>query len=291
MMQKSLRFMAVTLVFMVACGNLFAQIERNTKNYGSDSGFAEFAGDIKRNHDVNLLTMPGATMVRANQVSDARELTDGRAGELGGSGRVQISGSPSTVVYYLGKPRTIQEIAVYSANIDQRGNQDFEIRLANNSQNPGQRPRFPAEATLTSGDVILGANRGAVGTVFAEKSGKPLFDGQKFDWVEFRLWQTYSVNAGSPAKAGNRANSWASYTELQLVGNPDDPELFASEEERGQWLRARAKARFDEKLAELGHDTVFAIENREAIPRFIADMAKKYPVLWMPVRNWPNGGH
>ena len=277
MMQKSLHCLAITLVCMAAWGNVFAQMERNTKNYGSDSGFVEFAGDIKRNHDVNLLTMPGARLVRANQVSDARELTDGRAGQLGGSGRVQISGSPSTVVYYLGKPRTIQEIAVYSANIDQRGNQDFEIRLVDNSQNPGQMPRFSGEATLTSGDRILGANRGAVGTVFAEKSGGPLLDGQKFDWVEFRLWQTYSVNAGSPAKAGNRANSWSAYTELQLIGNPDDPELFASEEERSQWLRARAKARFDEKLAGLGHDTVFAIENRDAIPRFLADMAKKFP--------------
>ncbi|MCL2118161.1 MAG: hypothetical protein FWH27_07010, partial [Planctomycetaceae bacterium] len=277
MTQKSLYCSAVVLICAIAGGSVFAQVERNTRNYGSGNGFDEFARVIKQNHDVNLLTMPGARLVKADHVSGARELTDGRAGQLGGNGRVSISGSPSTIVYYLGKPRTIQEIAVFSANIDQRGNQDFEIRLANHSEKPGEMPNFPAEATLTSGNRILGANQGAVGTVFADTSGKPLLDGEKFDWVEFRIWQTYSVNAGSPAKAGNKANGWSAYTELQLIGNPDDPELFASEAERQQWLAARAKARFDERLAELGRDVVFAIGNREAIPRYIADMAKKYP--------------
>ena len=265
------------LVFLVCGTNTFAQIERNTKNYGSGQGFNELAGAIKQNHDVNLLTFPGAKLAKSDKVSDARELTDGRAGQLGGSGRVTISGSPSTVTYYLGKPRTIQEIAVFSANIDQRGNQDFEIRLADNAAKPGEIPNFPAEATLTSGDKILGANSGGVGTVFADQSGKPLFDGRKFDWVEFKIWQTYSVNAGTPAKSGNKANGWSAYTELQLIGDPNDPELFDSEQQRNEWLAERAKARFAEKLTALGRDTVFAIENRDAIPRYIADMAKNYP--------------
>ncbi|MCL2624267.1 MAG: hypothetical protein FWD31_11440, partial [Planctomycetaceae bacterium] len=277
MMQKLLCYLAVALVSASAGGNVFAQIERNTKNYGSGNGFTEFARVIQQNHAVNLLAMPGARLVRAERVSNARELTDGRAGQLGGEGRVHISGSPSTIVYYLGKPRTIQEIAVFSANIDQRGNQDFEIRLANHAEKPGEMPDFPAEAALTSGNRILGADQGAVGTVFADASGKPLFDGRKFDWVEFKIWQTYRVNAGSPAKAGNRANDWSAYTELQLIGNPDDPDMFASAEERNEWLFAHAKARFTEKLAELGCDIVFAVEHRDAVPRYLADMAKKYP--------------
>ncbi|MDR1493663.1 MAG: SUMF1/EgtB/PvdO family nonheme iron enzyme [Planctomycetaceae bacterium] len=276
-MSRKISFALLIAAIALISSTSFAQTERNIKNYGSGQGFAQFAQKIKSNHDVNLLTFPGAKLVKADKISDPKELTDGKTGDFGGNGRVVVSGSPSTVVYYLGKPRTIQEISVFSANGDQRSNQDFEIRLANNATKPGQAPQFPKEATLTSGDVILGANGGAFETFFAEKSGKPILEGQKFDWIELKIWQTYNVNAGTPAKSQNAARGWSSYIELQAIGDLNDPELFASEQEKKNWLYGRAKAAFDEKLKTLGHDAFFALEHRDAVPRFLADMEKKYP--------------
>jgi hypothetical protein len=87
-------------------------------------------------------------------------LTDGEAGTLGGSGRVMTNGAPSRVVFYLGQPRSISAIRVFTGNIDARGNQDFEIRLANNAANPGQQPKFPEAPTFTSGDKVVGGNGG-----------------------------------------------------------------------------------------------------------------------------------
>ena len=59
-------------------------------------------------------------------------LTDGEAGVRNG-GRTNIDGQPSVISYYLGSPKTIWEVGVYSFHCDARSNQDYEVRFANNS--------------------------------------------------------------------------------------------------------------------------------------------------------------
>ncbi|MGL6196364.1 MAG: hypothetical protein ACRC2T_16225, partial [Thermoguttaceae bacterium] len=202
---------------LLGTSTLYAQVELKTQTWGNDPGnFKVFGSEVAEKHDLNFLVFPGAKLIKAEAVDGAQYLTDGSVGELGGNGRVSINGKPSSIIYYLGKPRSISEIRVCTGNIDQRGNQDFEVRLANNSQKPGEMPTFPTEATFTSGDKVLGGNGGGCMTTIADKSGKPILDGKKFDWVEFKLWRTYpNGKAGAPAKAENKSESWGAAVELQ----------------------------------------------------------------------------
>ena len=240
--------------------------------------FGAMSDAIRAKHDLNLLAFPGARLERATQTSDAHHLTDGDAGSLGASGRVQISGTPSRIIYYLGRPRQIQEILLYSANIDSRGNQDFEIRVANNAANPGVLPTFPAQPTFTSGDTILGANGGGFLSQIADQSGEPLFGEQMYDWIEFRIWRSFPSRAGDPAKGQSPANSWASFVELQVIGDPNDPTLFASAAERQEWLDTRGLERFRRTLSEeLGEDVVMALRDTAPLRRAINDLTNKFP--------------
>jgi formylglycine-generating enzyme required for sulfatase activity len=233
---------------------------------------------IHANRDLNLLTFPGARLVTANAVGNAQYLTDGEVGDFAGIGRVTIEGNPSTIVYYLGKPRSIKEILLFSGNGDSRANQDFEIRLANNAANPGKVPNFPKEPTLTSGDKILGANGGGYLSRFAGAYGKPVTGDKKYDWVEFKIWRTYPSKAGDPAKSGNKAEGWASFLELQLLADPDDSTLFASKQEYRNWFEARERARFRTTLVNtVGEDVLIAAENPEPIKRAIEDLSRKFP--------------
>ncbi|MCL2710875.1 MAG: SUMF1/EgtB/PvdO family nonheme iron enzyme [Planctomycetaceae bacterium] len=243
-----------------------------------ENAFGAMANAVRANHDLNLLAFPGAQLMRATQVSDAQYLVDGEIGSYGGAGRVQINGAPSTITYYLGRPRKIQEILLYSANIDSRSHQDFEIRLASNAANPGRMPSFPNQPTFTSGDTIIGANNGGYLTRIADRDGKTLFGDQEYDWIEFRIWRTYPTRVGDPAKRQSPANSWASFVELQVIGDPNDPALFASAAERQAWLDARAAERFRRTLSDqLGDDVLRAIQDTEPLKRAIEDLTKKYP--------------
>ena len=243
-----------------------------------ENAFGEMANAVRVNHDLNLLAFPGARLERANQVSDAQHLIDGEVGSYGGSGRVAMNGAPSTIVYYLGRPRKIQEILLYSANIDSRSHQDFEIRLANNAANPGRAPSFPRQPTFTSGDRIIGAGNGGYLSRIANQSGETLFGEQQYDWIEFRIWRSYPTRVGDPAKGQSPANSWASFVELQVIGDPNDPALFVSAAERQAWLDARAAERFQKTLAdELGADVRRALQDTASLKRAIDDLTKKYP--------------
>ncbi|GHT28581.1 hypothetical protein FACS18942_09120 [Planctomycetales bacterium] len=255
---------------------VFAQVQLSHQAWFENT-FKDLRDLVRSNRDLNLLTFPNARLEKATDVGNAQFLTDGETGTYGGEGRVNINGKPSFIVYYLGKPQSIKEILLYSGNIDSRSNQDFEIRLANNEKNPGKLPAFPKEATFTSGDKILGSNVGGYLSKFADPTGKPVTGEQKYDWIEFRIWRSYPSKTGDPAKDGSKAQGWASFLELQLLADPNDPTLFTSEQERQNWLAAREKERFRRKaIAEVGEDILLASENPESIKRAIDDLTKKF---------------
>lgn len=259
-----------------------AQVERENRSWHENT-FGVLRDRVRDQQDMNLLVFPGAKLENVTGVDNIALLTDGEVGIYGGEGRAAVNGNPSTIRYYLGKAQKIREIILYSGNIDSRSNQDFEIRLANNAAHPGTEPDFPKEPTLTSGDRIIGSNSGAFMTRFFDASGKALSDAiggenAKFDWIEFRLWRTYPSKVGDPAKAGNKSAGWASYLELQVLGDPDDPNLFADEQERHRWLEARDRERFERHLKKtVGDDVVAALEHPESLRRAIDDLAAKFP--------------
>ncbi|MCL2745077.1 MAG: hypothetical protein FWE67_14630, partial [Planctomycetaceae bacterium] len=253
-----------------------AQVKISHQNWFENT-FKDLRDLVRSNRDLNLLTFPNARLEKATEVGGAQFLTDGEIGTYGGEGRVNINGKPSVIVYYLGKPQSIKEILLYSGNIDSRSNQDFEIRLANNEKNPGKLPAFPKDATFTSGDKILGSNTGGYLSKFSDPTGKPVTGDQKYDWVEFRIWRSYPSKAGDPAKGASKAEGWASFLELQLLADPNDPTLFNSEQERQNWMTAREAERFRRKvIAEVGEDILLAAENPESVKRAIDDLTKRF---------------
>ena len=138
---------------------------------GSPQSFAKMNDEIAEFTELNLLNFPGAKLVVASEVDTPQSLLDGSAGAYGGAGRVAINGAPSRIVYYLGKPRKFSAIKIFSANIDERGNQDFEIRLANNAGHPGVEPKFPDAPTLSSGENVIGGNKGGYLTSYESPTG------------------------------------------------------------------------------------------------------------------------
>ena len=212
-----------------------AEIQLKTESFANSvAGFTECAERIQSTADRNLLARPNARLVASTETSntDPKALTDGEPGIMGSDGRVGIEGQPSVVTYYLGEPKTVTELGLFTFNGDARANQDYEVRLANNSGRPGVMPVFGAKADLTTGDVVLGADGGGFHTRFVDSQGGPLVPG-KVDWVQLKIWRTYSVRAGEPAKGNNKASSWASVVEIEVLGTPDDvfavpPEVLAA---------------------------------------------------------------
>ena len=172
--------------------------ERKTESFpNNNKGFGQFNERIRAMHGRNLLARRGLRVLAGRL--DAAELADGDAGVRGDVGRVNIAGCPTVITYYLGQPKPVYEVGFFTFNGDSRANQDFEVRLADNSAKPGQEPTFPKAPTLTTGEKVLGADRGGFHTSFVSPDGGPLVKG-KVDWVQFRIWRTYGANAGSPAK-------------------------------------------------------------------------------------------
>jgi len=199
----------------------------------TDAAFQQCAERIAQIDGRNLLARRGVRVLGDGSFGDARLLTDGLAGSRGDEGRVFLNGAPTVVAFYLGQPKTVTEIGLFSFNIDTRGNQDFEVRLADNSQHPGVKPDFRNSPVFSSGDTVIGPNAGGCFTRLADKSGGPLVPG-KVDWVEFRIWRTHTVQAGEPARTGRGGASV--YVELAVLGTADDVVLPSPEE------RARRQA-------------------------------------------------
>ncbi len=245
----------------------------------NDGGFSKMSQQLEANNELNLLTFPGAKIHEATRISSSEYLVDGSAGVPRGEGRVQVDGFPSVITYYLGKPRPIQEIIVWTFNGDQRANQNFDVFLANNAENPGKAPKFGKKPDFTTGKKILGGNGGGFMTAFVDPQGKTLTapgsDEKKYDWVQFKIYRTYKANAGADARKD--PGSWTALVELQVLGDPNDPNLFASEEERRKWLARRAAMRLERRMKELGPDLVRAIKNPESLRLAIEDLARRFP--------------
>ena len=220
---RSLCIFAAAATLLVALAASAADVAMRTQSWkNSDPDFEEFARQIEANFPRNLLARRGVRVVSDGGLGaeGVQYLADGSAGERCGDGRATINGTPSVITVYLGQPKTITQVGVYTFNGDRRANQDFEVRFADNRKSPGQKPPFPKEPTFTSGPKLLGKDGGGFLTVFAAKSGRSILPG-KADWVEFRIWRTYSLAAGSPAK-GKNASGWSALIELEVLGTKDD---------------------------------------------------------------------
>ena len=237
----------------------------------NSTAFNDCSAYIAEHGEINILAFDEVKLVENVGASNPDYLIDGTGGEYGGAGRVMIEGMPARLVYYLGRPRKISEINIFSGNIDERGNQDFEIRLANNADHPGVKPEFSAEPTITSGDKILGDNGGAFLSSYSSEAGGALFD-KEFDWIEFRFWQTYKVRVGEPAKERSAATSWGSLIELQVLGDPNDPNLFPSEEARQKWLANVRARKLRSELHKIGPDVAYAVDHRDSLKLAIDSM-------------------
>jgi len=257
-----------------------AEVQVKTQTYGSDAaGFAEFNTELMSRDDANLLKFPGAELlategIRADHTS---MIADGTAGVWVGNGRIHMAdGRPSRVVYYLGRPRLIREIRVLTSNSDSRTNQDYEIRLARSSANATKVPEFSGPATFTSGDKVIGPNQGPCISSVADSEGGNLAD-ERYDLIEFRIYPTYKANAGSPARTDLGGRGWTTLVELQVLPDPDDPELFESPAERAAWMAEIERKRKLAKLAGLSRLAADAVKNLEPLQRAINDLAATYP--------------
>ena len=240
-MKKSI----LLFIFAIAAA---AQPVLNTQSWANnDNAFMDFANVLENNSYRNLAAREMAKLSSPNHDANSlRFLADGDAGVRGGEGRVYIDGKPTIIRVYLGKATPIHAAGLYTFNIDARANQDYEIRFADNSARPGQLPEFPQAPHLTTGEKIIGPNAGGFRSVFENKDGSPIFP--KADWVEYRIWRTYNVLVGSPAKAKNTAESWTAAIEIEIFGTPQDvvappPEIVA----RRELLKTAPKAPAYEK--------------------------------------------
>ncbi len=261
---------------------LQAEVEMTTMSWANNpDDFVTMQNDIAIGHVLNFLNFPGTKIVESPGIGEGSyvAMTDSLVGQLGGDGRVGVSGNPARFVVYLGKPRNIKEIILYTGNIDSRANQDYEVRFVNNSQKPGQKPDFNAQGvfTLTSGDKVIGSNGGGFKSSFRETEDGKFLGGQAFDWIEYRFWNTYPTKAGDPSKQNTRADGWMSLIEIQVVGDEKDPSLFSSEEEKAATQEAIARRQLEQKLAKIAPDAVDAIQKMPALRMAIENLTKNFP--------------
>ena len=229
MSKTSARTAVITAVLLAsACPSLSAAVGMKTEAWpNTDDGFRAFEQRIEVTNPRNLLARRGAT-VAATETGNAESLADGAAGERGGEGRVFVSGQPSVITCYLGGVKEVWEVGLFTFNIDARANQDYEVRLADNSAKPGEKPAFPETPAFTTGDKVIGGNSGGFHSWFSVEGGGPLLPG-KVDWVELRIWRTYNVKAGSPAKT-KEPQGWTAAIELEILGSEEDVVLPSAEE-------------------------------------------------------------
>jgi formylglycine-generating enzyme required for sulfatase activity len=257
-----------------------ADFEVKSQAWSSDAaGFAEFNAELMSQDDANLLKFPGARLLVADGInaSQASMLTDGTGGVWVGAGRIQAADArPSSVVFDLGRPRLIREIRVLTSNSDTRTNQDFEIRLLRKDPNSTGVPRLPDRATCSSGDQVIGPNRGPCISSVCNPAGGNLSQ-ERFDVIEFRIYPTHRAAAGSPARTDLAQRGWTSLVELQVLADPEDPELFESAEQRRTWMAEMESKRKMARLAGISRLAADAIENLEPLRRAIDDLVTTYP--------------
>ncbi|MBQ6157606.1 MAG: SUMF1/EgtB/PvdO family nonheme iron enzyme [Thermoguttaceae bacterium] len=229
----------------------------------------------------NLIAFPRAKMTVNEKVGWDYLLIDGEVGRLGLGGRATMEGKPSRLVYYLGQPQAVKEIRVFSADVDARADQDYEIRFANNAASPGEQPAFPSEPSLTTGGEIVGFDGGPLMTRFYRADGSDL-SSEKYDWVEIRFWGTgkkdnpAAKRAGLPAKGQNDADDWSSIIELQVIGDPDAN--FADEASYKAWRLEQNFRRLNWQLNDTySYDLIRAVKHPEYLYQAIEDMTERFP--------------
>ncbi|MEW6357444.1 MAG: SUMF1/EgtB/PvdO family nonheme iron enzyme [Planctomycetota bacterium] len=264
-MMRRLVIAAILILVYFASVNAADPMMKTKSWANTDADFVRFAERIAAINPRNLLARDGVrAAVETNDVSGEalRLMADGNAGERCSDGRAFVGGAPSVVAFYLGGPKTITQVGVFTFNSDARANQDYEVRFSNNSSQPGKMPTFPKEPHLTTGDKVIGANTGGFHSYFTAQGGGDLVPG-KADWVQFRIWRTYNVKAGSPAKAQNTAESFSSLIELEVLGDESDVVVLTKEEiaHREAIRKTPKQPRYEKKAT--WQDTLIA--TREAI--------------------------
>ncbi|NOZ21124.1 MAG: formylglycine-generating enzyme family protein [Planctomycetes bacterium] len=257
--------LALPLLLVLCTSALAVDVEMKTESWANtDEAFAQLTQRIESMNRRNLLARRGVAIGENKDISAGaiRLMFDGAAGVRCHEGRAFVNGTPSVFSFYLGEPKTITQVGLFTCNLDARANQDYEVRFANNSANPGKLPTFKKKPDLTSGDKVIGKNGGGFHSYFVAKDGGELFPG-KADWVQFRIWRTYNVKAGTPAKAGNTAASATAVIEIEVLGAKDDVLVLSKEEiERRKAIREAPKKPAYEKKATWQETMVAA---REAI--------------------------
>lgn len=258
------RTVAFLFLFFLALLALPAVADIQTRSFSGDgSGHASLDEELERCHDLNLLAFPGAKLVanRCVPSSQASMLVDGSAGEWVGEGRIWASGKPGEIVFQLDRPRRIEEIRILTSNSDARANQDFEVILDD-------------KAVFSSGSSVLGCDSGPFISI-VKVGGE-----EKYQKIAFRIWQTYPVAAGQPGKEKSSANSWCSLVELQALADENDPELFATQEERDDFARRRVERETERRFARLARLTNGVSNSLPAMDRalddFYAAWSEKY---------------
>ena len=160
--------------------------------------------------------------------SEADLLADGLAGRRGEEGRVFINGTPTVIAFYLGQPKTVTEIGLFSFNVDSRANQDFEVRLADNSQRPGDQARLPPGTGLQFRQQGHRPQRRRLPHAIRRPERRSARAGQG------RLGRVphladVQLEAGQPAKTA-RAEGASAYIELEVLGTADDVFVLPPEE-------------------------------------------------------------
>lgn len=271
---------AVCIALLLTACPAFAQSEVRVQGWSSDpAGFAEFNAELMSQDDANLLRFPGASLVVSDGINAGHTsmLADGTGGVWVGKGRIYTADARvARVVFDLGKPRLIREIRVLTSNSDSRTNQDYEVRLARRAEGSSKLPEMPVEATFQSGERVIGPDRGPCLSAILNGSGGNLSE-QRYDVVEFLFYPTYRAKAGSPARTDLENRGWTSLVELQVLADPDDPELFESPEQRRQWLAEMERKRKIAKLAGLSQLAADAVDSLAPLERAIRDLAATYP--------------
>ena len=212
--------LAGALLLLSCGGRAWAQPALSTESWANtDADFAAMNGRIRSTAPRNLLARSAVRLfIDGRDAGELLELTDGDAGRRGAEGRVFLNGSPTVVTVYLGAVKPIYEVGLFSFNIDSRANQMYTVRFADNSRQPGVPPVFSGDPACSTGPKVIGPNAGGMHSRFADPRGVPLATA---DWIEFRIWASYGLNAGEPAFK-TRAKGAGVVVELEALGPAGD---------------------------------------------------------------------
>lgn len=286
--RSALNFIGFFLIFCIALTAVADEGNANTRFFSfgwkwNKQAISLLLPAIRDNHPLNALAFPDARCVVAEGIGFSDDdhidetsalLTDGDCGDFQDKGRVPVTGNPARVVYYFGRPVSVREIFVFSGNGDTRGNQDYEVHLADNSAHPGVTPDFSDAISFSSGDTLVGTGEGGVVSVIRAGHDENIADGT-YDWAEFLFWPA-SGSVGSMGKGKGDSPDWSLVSEIQVIADPDTPGLFADDDEKVDWLLAD-KIRFLRwRNGSPNSEVAFAVSHTMSVKRAIENFAERF---------------